>query len=387
MHRPALITGIGLLGPCGRGTQALWHSLLSGNANRCAIKHFDTYGSSICRAGIVPGDERRAGDPDRLLELLLAASDDALADAAVGERQDIAIVVGTTDMGGNEFATKPVGAATSSSGDPRATFTGWLARRAGERLGLEGETLTINTASASGGSALCVARDLIAAGDAHTVLVAGVDCVTESAFNGLKALRTLSIDGCRPFSAARSGIGVSEGAAALVLEADDRDSRGLPPARALLAGCGANNEASHPVAPSMRAIARAIESALADAGVDPQDVDLINAHAPGTRMGDAAEVQALRAVFGERLQELAIVSTKGALWHWQGAAGLIEALACVLSLSLGAIPPTHAAQPLEREWQDLDIVTELRAASLRTALSISSGIGGINTAAVFVAAE
>jgi 3-oxoacyl-(acyl-carrier-protein) synthase len=380
MRNGTLVTGLGVIGCCGRGPRSLWRSLLTGQANHSRIRHFDTYGSRTSSAGLVPGEEDQAGDPNRLLHLLVTAAREALIDAGLDGERDAALVVGTTNAG-EATVTSPRTAAAEAE-RPQPAFTGWLAHHAAVQLGLTGEALTVSTASASGGSALCVAQDLIAAGEARAVVVAGVDCVTESAFHGLRSLRTLSPGGCRPFSAERSGIGISEGAAGLVLEAADGRRK---PTRvyALLAGCGASNETSQLTVSDARGIARALERALADAQLDADEIDLVNAHAPGTRAGDAVEVKALRSVFGEALDRVALVSTKGVLWHWQGAAGMVEALACILSLSKKTITPTHGAEPLDPAWDDLDIVLKSRPSGPCTALSVSCGLGGINTAAVF----
>jgi 3-oxoacyl-[acyl-carrier-protein] synthase II len=381
---PALVTGIGVVGPCGHGPEALWRALMSGGSDRRAITHFPTHGSQLATAGLVPGEEHRAGAPNRVLELLMAAADEALADAGIEDRVDVALVAATTDAGGNALATGRVTDARSPLQQPAAAFGGWLAPRAAEQLGLRGQALTISTASASGGCALCVAQDLLAAGDARTVLVAGADCVTESAFHGLRSLRTLSAEGCRPFNAERRGIGISEGAAALVLETAVAGPH--RPAYAQLAGCATSNVTSHLVSPSAHGIAHALAAALAAAEIDPSTVELINAHGSGTRAGDLAEVEALRSLFGGRIGTIAIMSAKGTLGHWQGAAGVVEALACVLSLSRHVITPAHGAEPIDDAWSDLDIVLAPRPAKLRTAVSISSGLGGVNAAAVFTAA-
>jgi 3-oxoacyl-[acyl-carrier-protein] synthase II len=386
MNDGSLITGAGVIGPSGRGLQALWRALCTGKSNRCEIEHFDTYGSPIRRAGLVPGQERRAGEPDRLFGLLLVAVGDALRDAGLSERRTVALIVATTDAGGNALAWRKGDPGAAPESDPRVAFAGLLAQRVGERLRLRGTRLTVSTASASGGSALCVARDLLAAGDAQIVVVAAADVVTQSAFHGLKSLRTLSVQGCRPFSSERGGIGISEGAVALVLERELHGAARTHDGLALLLGCGACNEASNLATPSAAGIARAVATALADARLELGDVDLISAHGSGTRVGDVAEVRALRSVFHDRLKDIALVGTKGALWHWQGAAGLLGALACSLSLKKGVITPTHGAEPLDRAWQDLDIVLETRVADMHRALSISSGLDGVNTAAVLAAA-
>ena len=375
MTRPSIVTGMGVVGPCGRGVDALWEALMHG-APRAEIAHFET--ARLRGAGLIPGEEDRHGDPDRLLELLVAAAGDALRDARLEPGPSTAIVVGTTDAGGNHLAHGP-GRNGGPPPDPRAAFPGWVAERAAERLGIGGEALTVATASAAGGCALAVARDLLLAGDADAVVAAGVDCVTETAFHGLASLRTLGPQGCRPFSAERRGIGISEGAAAIVLEAPG--ARAGAPARGMLLGAGACNEADHLAAPRPAAVVGAARAALADAGVSPEEVDLVNAHAAGTPAGDLVEVDALRQVLGERFTDVALVSSKGALWHWQGGAGVVEAMATILSLERDTVAPTLCAEPLD-DLDGGDVVLEARRVAPGLALSISTGLGGINAAAV-----
>lgn len=354
---PALVTGAGVIGPCGRGTAALWRSLMDGDSNRRRITHFEAPDLTV---GLVPGEEGRAGDPGRLLELLVAAAGDALSEAGFDGEPEVTLVVGTTDCDGGRLP-------------------GWTAEEAAERLCLRGEAITVASASASGGAALEVGRDLLAAGEAQAVLVAGADRVTESAFHGLRSLRTLSAGGCRPFSAERGGIGVAEGAAALVLQSQDGQATAR---RGRLLGCGSSNLAGNLAVSEAAGIAAAVEAGLADAGLGPAGVGTVNAHGPGTVRGDAIEIEALRAVFGERLAEVAIVSSKGALWHWQGAAGVVETIACLLCHGEGMLAPTHGATPVDPRWEDLDVVLEPRSLPTGASLSISCGLGGINTATV-----
>lgn len=206
------------------------------------------------------------------------------------------------------------------------------------------------------------------------------------AFLGLNSLRTLGPEGCRPFSTERRGIGVSEGAAVLRLEPYDEAAPHTATPLAVLAGCGLTNATGHLAAPGADGIELAVRLALADAGLAPDDIDFVNTHGPGTRRGDTAEIEALRAVFGPRLSSIPVNSVKGVLWHLQGGAGAVEAMACVLSLAHGAVTPTWGAEPVDPICADLDLVLEdgpRRLPGLRTALSVSCGLGGMNTALIF----
>ncbi|PKV89484.1 beta-ketoacyl synthase N-terminal-like domain-containing protein [Streptomyces sp. TLI_146] len=362
------VTGLGVCGPGGVGVPALWEALATGKAHHPPLTGFDASGATLGAAGRVPGHTEGDG-VWRALDLAETAVREALDDV---DREHLALVLGTTDPG-----VVP----------PRdGHFTGDLAGACAERTGLGGEALTIANASASGAAAIAVARDLVALGEAPAAVVGGADAVTDMAFLGLNSLRTLGPEGCRPFSTERRGIGVSEGAAVLRLEPYDEAAPHTATPLAVLAGCGLTNATGHLAAPGADGIELAVRLALADAGLAPDDIDFVNTHGPGTRRGDTAEIEALRAVFGPRLSSIPVNSVKGVLWHLQGGAGAVEAMACVLSLAHGAVTPTWGAEPVDPICADLDLVLEdgpRRLPGLRTALSVSCGLGGMNTALIF----
>lgn len=362
------VTGLGVCGPGGVGVPALWEALATGKAHHPPLTEFDAAGATLGAAGHVPG--HTGGDGVwRALDLAETAVREALDDV---DRERVALVLGTTDPG--VVPPRP------------GHFTGDLAGACAERTGLGGEALTIANASASGAAAISVARDLVALGEAPAAVVGGADAVTDMAFLGLNSLRTLGPEGCRPFSTERRGIGVSEGAAVLRLEPYDEAAPDAATPLAVLAGCGLTNATGHLAAPGADGIELAVRLALADAGLAPEDIDFVNTHGPGTRRGDTAEIEALRAVFGPRLSSIPVNSVKGVLWHLQGGAGAVEAMACVLSLTHGAVTPTWGAEPVDPMCADLDLVLEdgpRRLPGLRTALSVSCGLGGMNTALIF----
>ncbi|CQR59640.1 beta-ketoacyl-[acyl-carrier-protein] synthase family protein [Streptomyces leeuwenhoekii] len=370
-RREVAVTAAGVCSPGGVGVSALWEALTTGRAHRPPLTAFDTEGATLRAAGQVAGHTGADG-AWRALDLAESAVLEALDGVAEGDREGIALVLGTTDPG----VVPP---------EP-GHLAGDLAGACAERTGLGGEAVTVATASASGAVAIAVARDLVAAGDAPAAVVGGADAVTDMAFLGLNSLRTLGPEGCRPFSTRRRGIGLSEGAAVLRLEPLDATAPGDRAPLAVLAGCGLTNATGHLVAPAADGIEQAIRLALADAGLEPRDVDLVNTHGPGTRRGDDAEITALRAVFGPHLTSIPVNSVKGVLWHLQGGAGAVEALTCVLSLAHRAVTPTWGAEPVDPMCADLDLVLDDGPRSvpeLRTALSVSCGLGGINTALVF----
>ncbi|MEU8191974.1 beta-ketoacyl synthase N-terminal-like domain-containing protein, partial [Micromonospora carbonacea] len=283
-------------------------------------------------------------------------------------------------VGGADDERDALGHALAGAGDDQSALAGWVAERAAEQLGL-GAAVTVGSASASGAVALGYARDLLLAGDAEEALVVGADTVSKSAFHGLAALRTLGVDGCQPFHEARRGIALSEAAAACLLR---RPVPGDDAVLGRLAGYGASSFTTHMAAPESAGIELALRRALAAAALAPGDVSFVNAHGPGTKLGDVAEMRALADVFGDRVRTLPINSVKGLLWHCQGAAGVIESLACLLSLRHGTLTPTTAAEPVDPQWREFDIVTKPRElADARSAVSVSCGLGGVNTAVVW----
>ncbi|MFG1674418.1 beta-ketoacyl synthase N-terminal-like domain-containing protein [Micromonospora sp. NPDC049282] len=368
------VVGMGVVGPTGRGVPALWSGLLSERAYRLPMPYEPARGH---RLGAVPGAATTdVVAPDRLLELVLVAAGECLDGLEPDRRAGITLVVGTTDTGGNAL-----GHALRERGDHAAALAGWIADRAAEQLGL-GAATTVGSASASGAVALGYGRDLLLAGEAQEVLVVGADTVSRSAFHGLAALRTLGVDGCRPFHAERRGIALSEAAAACLLRRPAPATRGTVLGR--LAGYGASSWTTHMAAPESAGIELAVRRALAAAGLAPSDVSFVNAHGPGTKLGDVAEMRALAEVFGDRVRTLPINSVKGLLWHCQGAAGIIESLACLLSLRHGTLTATTGAEPLDPQWEGYDIVTTHREITeARTAVSVSCGLGGVNTALVW----
>ncbi|MFE5093334.1 beta-ketoacyl-[acyl-carrier-protein] synthase family protein [Streptomyces sp. NPDC056638] len=402
-HRSeVVITGIGMVTPAGTGTDITWKTVCAGQPTAaadprlagltvdfsCMVTGFD--------ADLVLGVEARR--MDSFTQFAVASARAAVADAELaGESWDparVAVVLGTA-IGGQptweeqerrllERGPRTVNPLTV----PRA-ISNIAAGSVAMDLGLHGPSLSVSTACATGTTALGHALDLLRAGRCDVVLAGGTEATVTpllvTAFDRLKALSRRTIDpgaASRPFDEQRDGFVLGEGAAVLVLErASDAAARGRR-AYARLLGYGSTSDAHHLTAPAPDGqwAELALRQALADAGVQPSDVTLVNAHATGTPQGDAIEARVIERVFGPGA---AVTSTKGVTGHLLGAAGAVEAGLTALSIARGVIPPTANFGSAEAGAADIDIVHgTARPASVPVAVSNSFGFGGQNAVVV-----
>lgn len=257
-----------------------------------------------------------------------------------------------------------------------------------QRLGLRGPSTTVAAACASGNYSLAVARSWIKRGLVDVCIAGGIELVTpvcRAAFHNLRALSRRIDDvahAARPFDRDRDGFVMGEGAVAMVLEADHVARRRGATPLAEVAGFGAASDAYHMIIPSSdpAPASQAILNALADAQVEPEEVSYINAHAPGTPVGDAAEARALQTVFGSRITRTPISSTKSITGHLLSAAASVEAIAGITALSHQAIPPTINLDNPEHEL--CHVRHHSIDADVRVVVSNSFGFGGSNTSLV-----
>ena len=254
------------------------------------------------------------------------------------------------------------------------------------QFGIEGPAYTVSTACSSSAHAIGQAFHMVRYGTAPMAIAGG----SEASFflGGLKAweaMRVISKDTCRPFSAERSGLVLGEGAAMLILEPlETALARGAKPL-AEIVGFGMSADAGHITQPTTSGPARAMRLALQDGGLAPEQVGYINAHGTATEVNDRTETAAIRAVFGAHADRLAVSSTKSMHGHALGAAGAIEAVASVLSLQTGILPPTANFLSPDPAC-DLDVIpNQARAAQVEACLSNSFAFGGLNAVLAFKA--
>ncbi|MFF3126058.1 beta-ketoacyl-[acyl-carrier-protein] synthase family protein [Streptomyces sp. NPDC057908] len=397
------VTGVGLVTPAGADEHTFWAGLCAGVsvARRCA----ELAGLPVDFACPVDGidlDEAVGGRSGwrmaRFVKMALVAARQAVADAGLSpERWDgdrVAVVLGVgvggvsvlvdnlrrLDGGGPETVSPllvPMMMPNAAAGEVA------IALRA------HGPSLAPATACASGATAIAVARDLLTSGRCDVVVAGGAESVLTplvvSAFAGMGALSLRTGDpagASRPFAADRDGFVIGEGAAVLVLERTlDAQARGGR-ARALLTGAGSGTDAHHPTAPDPEGAGarRAVEAALCEAGWVAHEVDHINAHGTSTPLNDAMETALISGLFPHRPS---VTAPKGVLGHTLAAAGAIEAVATVLTLEHGLVPPIANLDSLPDGF-DLDcVVKEPRMQHVERALSHSFGFGGHNVALAF----
>jgi 3-oxoacyl-[acyl-carrier-protein] synthase II len=252
-------------------------------------------------------------------------------------------------------------------------------------LGARGPVHTVSSACSSGALAIGEALEALRSGLVEVAVAGGADSLCQLTYAGFNALRSLDERPCRPFRGDRSGLSIGEGAGVLILESLERaNARGVPPLAEVL-GAGCSCDAHHMTAPHPdgTGAAAAIQQALADAGLDPPAIDLINAHGTGTPLNDLSEAAAIRSVFGDRASTLPVTSSKGSVGHLLGSSGAIEAVATILDLIDGQVHPTPGGGTVDEEIPltiVLDGATPLPSPAI--AVSTSFAFGGANAAVV-----
>lgn len=385
-----VVTGLGVVTPYGLGVKAFWNGLAAG---ACAIRPLTLIPTEgfRCRVGAevpdrLPGSRRRT----RADRLALAAAGEALRDAGLdaADRARTALVVGAVGAGMLEaeawfWRAGRLGDDAEAPAALRAMLPVAHAETLAHALGLGGPRHTVVTACSSGAVAVAEAAELIADGVADVALAGGVDALTRACFMGFNTLKLLDPQPCRPFDRDRKGMSIGEGAGFLVLEAAERARARGARIWAVLAGHGVTTDAYHVTAPDPggEGMVRAMQAALARAGLEPSAVGYANAHGTGTPQNDRTEARALARVFGEG--GLLVSSTKSMIGHTMAAAGSLEAIATVLALEHGLVPPTANLDTLDPDVAFDCVPRVARRADLEWAISNSFGFGGQNATLLF----
>lgn len=417
--RSVVVTGMGAVTPIGMSVSQMWSSMVQGRSGVGLIDRFDTSGFSVRIAAQVgpefdPGafmDRRDAKRMDRFTQYAVAAARQAMDDAG--------LVASTGGQGAGAISPERLGVCISAGLGGLETLEEQHSRLLGRGpdwvspyfipmmipniaaghisilFNAQGPSTCVSTACAASAHAIADGLRLIREGAADAVIVGGAEAaITPMALAGfakMQALSHASDPRCapRPFDARRDGFVMGEGAAAMVIEAEEFARQRGARIYARLAGYGMTTDAHHITAPAPggAGAARAMASAIRDAGLSPSDIDYVNAHGTGTPYNDATETTALHSVFDPSGHMPLVSSTKSMTGHMLGAAGAVEAIATVCALLHGMVPPTIGLEEPDPHC-DLDYVPMVaRPAKLRAAMSNSFGFGGHNCSLVFTAAR
>jgi 3-oxoacyl-[acyl-carrier-protein] synthase II len=413
-----VVTGLGALTPLGNDPETFWKNLVRGVSGAAEITRFDPTKFKTQFACEVKGfnvldhiHRREARRMDLFTQFAVVSSDQALKDAGLiakgfeGEEGNVdpdrAGVVWGCGIGG--FQSFMDEAKNFHDGDGTPKFSPFFipmmipdiaAGQISIRNGFRGPNYATVSACASSTHALIDSFNLIRLGKADVIVSGGSEAaVTEGAiggFNALKALSTRNEDpkgASRPFDKTRDGFVLGEGAGAIILESlEHAEARGAKIYCEMVGG-GMSADAHHITAPHPEGLGatNVMKVTLEDAGMNPEDVDYVNVHGTSTPLGDIAETQAILKVFGESAYKLSISSTKSMTGHLLGAAGAVEAMACILAIVNGTIPPTinhaHDDEALDPE---LDFTfNKARKREVNAALSNTFGFGGHNASVLF----
>lgn len=411
---------MGAVSPLGRDTATLWAGLTAGLA---AFKPVTLFDASPFRNNLVgevdgyppyPGREKCGSDedtagadrPPRSVRMLSDAAAEALREAlslpptdgnfaelreAVENEAAVsrAAVVCGTNFGGLDLVREQL--AAEEAADLSPALFGAAGAKLAAVFGLSGPRFNLSLSCASGTAAIGVGLRLIRTGKVQAVLACGYDELALFCYAGLSALRAITPDLVRPFDRRRQGTLFSEGAGAVLLEEKETARARGARARAVVRGAAENNDAYHMTAPDKEERGRitVVRAALADAECAPDETDLFNLHATGTRYNDVGEARVLHEVFGKRAAEVPVAAVKSTIGHTMGAAGVLETIVAVRSLETGLTPPILGLDLAEKD-PECDLLTPVGAPArgeFRTVLKLSAGFGGTNAALVLSSVE
>jgi len=377
------MTGAGLVTCLGPDRETTWSAVTRGVCGVGPLQQVESPLHPDKGGGEVRDPDAASGAGAREVHLLKRALDQALADAGIAgtgpyRPERCAVALGTTLHGmrhGGDFLRR------GDASRLRRFLAGATLAAATEGVDARGLRTTTCSACSSGLASVALGHTLLANGEADFVIAGGYDPISEYSYAGFNAMRLVSAGDIRPFAATRDGMKVAEGYAVVVLErAADAAARGAN-VLARIVGYGESCDAFHlsKPHPEGHGAAAAMRQAMQAGGVDPDDVDMLVAHATATRDNDASEYAAMRQVFGERLHELPVVGFKSHLGHTLGAAGTVELILSVLAIRDGVVPPCANMDDVSTEFADLRVAAgQKRKARLRYVLNTSLGFGGAN---------
>ena len=413
--RRVVITGMGVVTPCGIGVEKFWDSMLNGKSGVSLIESIDTEKHTVKIAGEIkdkdfnPEDYMSSKDAnrmDRFTQFAMVASDEAIADAGLDEAgidpYRIGVMVSSAAGGfktfeKNHMAMIQKGPTKGSPFTVPMLIVDMASGRVSMKHGYKGVNKAVVSACATGSHSIGDAFRTIQYGDADVMVAGGCEAtITTLGIGAFTAARTLSKrndepeKASRPYDKDRDGFVMGEGAGVLVLEEYELAKKRGAHIYAEIVGYGQSADAYDMVAPDPEGngAIKSMELALADAGLKPEDIDYINPHGTSTGLGDVAESQAIAKIFGDKVQNknLVVSSTKSMHGHMLGATGAVEGIVCVKAITDGKVPPTINLDNQDEHVANLDYVPhKARDKKVNAALSNSFGFGGHNATLVFKA--
>ncbi len=409
MRERVVVTGLGAVTPLGNNVPAFWAGLVAGRSGVGPITLYDPSGEAVRIAAEVKDldpiahlGRKQARRTDRFTQMALIATDEAVIDAGLAFEdsetgRDVGVILGTA-VGGirtlleSSEVMQERGSRRVSAMTVPMMMSNAAAGEISIRYGLCGLTLSVASACATGTNAIGEAAELIRRGAAEVIICGGSESwmhpLALAAFNNMQALSARNDEperASRPFDADRDGFVMGEGAGVLILESLAHAQRRGARIYAEVTGYGTSSDAFHITAPDENGTGAVLsmERALRDAGFGPEAIDYINAHGTSTPLNDITETRAIHKVFGKHADRVPVSSTKSMIGHLLGAAGAVEAIACIKSLETGVIHPTINYETPDPDC-DLDFVpNQARHTNPRTALSNSFGFGGHNATLIF----
>ena len=403
MANRVVITGLGVISPVGTGLESFWNALINGVSGIGQVSRFDADAYSTRIAGEVrdfePGnylDRKEAKRMDRFAQFAVATSKMAINDAGLSldneDRDQIGVIIGS-GIGGMGTYEEQCRILVEKGPNRVSPFfvpmmiSNMASGQVSIFLGTRGPNTTVVTACASGTHAIGEAFKTIQRGGAEVMITGGTEsAITPLTFAGFCSMRAMSTRNAepqrasRPFDAQRDGFVLGEGCGIIILEnLEHAVARGAK-IYAEVTGYGASADAFHITAPAPEGVGAvlAMQRALNDGGVAPEEIDYINAHGTSTDLNDKLETTAIKTVFGKHAYQLAVSSTKSMTGHLLGAAGAVEIVAAALTVRDGIIPPTINYEDPDPDC-DLDYVpNQSRKAAVKMVLSNSFGFGGQN---------
>ena len=405
-----VVTGMGAITPLGNNIPAYWEGLMSGVSGAGYITQFDASKFKTRFAceikDFVPTDfmdRKEARKIDRFTQLSLVTSDEAMNDAGLHKdniNPDRIGVVFGSGIGGMQSFQSEVMDFARGDGTPRFSpffipkmILDIAAGQISMRHNLRGPNFAVVSACATSTNAIMEAYNLLRLGQADIILTGGTEAVITEAgvggFNAMKAMSERNDDpktASRPYDKDRDGFVMGEASGIIVLETLKHAIERNAKIYCEIAGCGATADAWHITAPHPDGLGalNVMQAALKDAGMQPSDIDYINTHGTSTPLGDISEEKAILQVFGEHAYHLNISSTKSMTGHCLGAAGVVEAIACVKSVTTGIIPPTinHFTDDPELDSKLNFTFNKVQHREVRAALSNTFGFGGHNACVI-----